>query len=345
MISVRGYTCRPVEKRADSNRPPATQFPVSRPPAPRPAPMVKSPNPVRDSALTRDPGDLQALSEALDSFHDCLVVGSGPWERLTEATKMMDVLRKRSALRLPDLAKLWEHARAVHYSAMLEIAGPDYEQVAAISAPAFLSPFVSPASSLPAVPAFQPPASPSQVPALHPPAPPVPAFQPPASASPASPAPALQSSASPAPALQATALQPPALQPLAPSAPGPSAPARASAVPGPSSRTPFSHPVLGMSDIHSLRGGAMGHVLNLNPLSLLLTPVRVCIWVLLLRLLDTMTLLDIATSLDRRFKMDYISEDNKTTVKARLTHEMTDITSVMVIMFTSDHTHNDIHTF
>lgn len=52
---------------------------------------------------------------------------------------------------------------------------------------------------------------------------------------------------------------------------------------------------------------------------------------------NTQELLDIATSLDPRFKMDYIHEDKKTTIKARLTHEMTGITSVVVIMFTSDH--------
>ncbi|XP_061584717.1 E3 SUMO-protein ligase ZBED1-like [Cololabis saira] len=39
---------------------------------------------------------------------------------------------------------------------------------------------------------------------------------------------------------------------------------------------------------------------------------------------NTQELLDMATSLDPRFKMEYISEDNKTTVKARLTREMTD---------------------
>ncbi|XP_039472730.1 E3 SUMO-protein ligase ZBED1-like [Oreochromis aureus] len=44
---------------------------------------------------------------------------------------------------------------------------------------------------------------------------------------------------------------------------------------------------------------------------------------------NTQELLDIATSLDPRFKMDYIHEDKKTTIKARLTHEMTGITSVV----------------
>ena len=152
------------------------------------------------------------------------------------ALKMMDVLRGMSALPLPGLAELWEQARAVHRAALLEIAGPEAEQVAIILATAFVSPFVSPASSLPAipaspapaplVPALQPPAPGSPVPVLQPPAPvslapasPVPALQPPASPAPvlqvpASQAPVFQSSASPAPVLQSSALQPPALQRL-----------------------------------------------------------------------------------------------------------------------------------
>jgi len=89
------------------------------------------------------------------------------------ALKMMDVLRGMSALPLPGLAELWEQARAVHRAALLEIAGPEAEQVAIILAHAF----VSPASSLPAAPA---------------------------SPAPAPPVPALQSSASPAPALQSS---------------------------------------------------------------------------------------------------------------------------------------------
>jgi len=49
---------------------------------------------------------------------------------------------------------------------------------------------------------------------------------------------------------------------------------------------------------------------------------------------NTQELLDIATTLDPRFKLDYVSEDNKTSVKARLKDEMTSVT--MVIMFTLD---------
>ena len=117
MISMRGYTCPPVEKGADVNRPPATQSRVFRPPEPRPAPVAKSPTPVRDSTPTKNPGDLQALCDALVSFQGCLVGRSNPGERLMEALSMMDVLRKVSALRLPGLAELWEQARAVHRAA------------------------------------------------------------------------------------------------------------------------------------------------------------------------------------------------------------------------------------
>ncbi|XP_010772682.1 zinc finger BED domain-containing protein 1-like [Notothenia coriiceps] len=42
----------------------------------------------------------------------------------------------------------------------------------------------------------------------------------------------------------------------------------------------------------------------------------------------TQALLDIATSLDPRFKLDYVSEDNKTTVKTRLKDEMTSIVTM-----------------
>ncbi|KAJ8398078.1 hypothetical protein AAFF_G00431550 [Aldrovandia affinis] len=41
---------------------------------------------------------------------------------------------------------------------------------------------------------------------------------------------------------------------------------------------------------------------------------------------NTQELLDIATTLDPRFKLDYVSEDNKTSVKARLKDDMTSIT-------------------
>ena len=221
MISIRGYTCRPAEKRAELNRSPATQSPASRPLAPRPASVVKPPSPVRDSARTGNPGDLQDLSDALNSFHGCLVGRSSPGERLMQALSMMDMLRKVSALLLPGLAALWEQARAAHRAALLEMVGPAAEQIIALSAPTFVSPFVSPASSLPAIPASPVPAPPSQASALQPPAPaslalappvpalqspaspapPVPALQPPDPASTAPPVRALQFSASPAPVL------------------------------------------------------------------------------------------------------------------------------------------------
>jgi len=47
----------------------------------------------------------------------------------------MDILQERPVLRLPGLAELWEWARMVHHAAMMEICGPEYAQVAAISAP------------------------------------------------------------------------------------------------------------------------------------------------------------------------------------------------------------------
>ena len=283
MISVMGFTCCPAEKRADLNRPHVTQSPASRPLTHRPAPVVKPPNPVRDSAQTGNPGDLQALSEALQRFHCCLVGRSSPWERFMQALKMLDVLREMSALRLPGLAELWEQARAMHRAALVEIAGPESEQIATILVPAFVSPFVSPASSLPAIPAspapvlqpsapsapapsaptspapvLQAPASPAPVlqpPALRPPASPAPALQPPAPQPPAPSAPASSAPASSAPASLVPTLQATGTSARGPSAPAPSSPARASAVLGPS-----SHPVLGMSVIHSLRGGTMGHV-------------------------------------------------------------------------------------
>lgn len=48
---------------------------------------------------------------------------------------------------------------------------------------------------------------------------------------------------------------------------------------------------------------------------------------------QTQDLLDMATTLDPRFKMNYISEEKKATVKARLTDEMTGITLAMVRSF------------
>ena len=162
MISVRGFTCRPVEEIAELYKPPATLSPAFRPPAP----VVKSRSPVGDSPPTRNPGDLQAFSKALQRFHGCLVGRSRSSERFIQALQMMDILREMSALPLPGLAELWEQARAMHRSAFWEIAGPGAEQDAAILAPAF----VSPASSLPAVSA-----SPAPVPALQPPASPSPA--------------------------------------------------------------------------------------------------------------------------------------------------------------------------
>jgi len=42
--------------------------PASRPPAPRPASVVKSPSPVRDAPPTKNPGDLQAFGENLPAF-------------------------------------------------------------------------------------------------------------------------------------------------------------------------------------------------------------------------------------------------------------------------------------
>lgn len=52
---------------------------------------------------------------------------------------------------------------------------------------------------------------------------------------------------------------------------------------------------------------------------------------------NTQQLLDIATSLDPRWTTSMRTKKKKTTIKARLTHEMTSINSVVVIMFTSDH--------
>ena len=181
MISVRGFTCRPVEKRAELYRPPATQSPATRPLAPRPAPVAKSPSPVGDSPPTKYQGELRAFSKALQCFHGCLVGRSSSSERFIQALTMMDLLRGMSAFPLPGLAELWEQARAMHRAAFLEIAGPEAEQVAAILAPAFVSPFVSPASSLPAAPV-----SPAPVPALQPLASPASASPPPASPPPAS---------------------------------------------------------------------------------------------------------------------------------------------------------------
>ena len=48
---------------------------------------------------------------------------------------------------------------------------------------------------------------------------------------------------------------------------------------------------------------------------------------------QTQDLLDMATTLVPRFKMNYISEEKKATVRARLTDEMTGITVVMVRSF------------
>ncbi|XP_034078778.1 zinc finger BED domain-containing protein 1-like [Gymnodraco acuticeps] len=48
----------------------------------------------------------------------------------------------------------------------------------------------------------------------------------------------------------------------------------------------------------------------------------------------TQALLDIATSLDPRFKLDYVSEDNKTTVKTRLKDEMTSIVTMESLSLT-----------
>ena len=79
---------------------------------------------------------------------------------------MMDLLRGMSAFPLPGLAELWEQARAMHNAAFLEIAGLEAEQVSDVFASAFDSPFVSPASLLPAVPASpasQAPASPASL--------------------------------------------------------------------------------------------------------------------------------------------------------------------------------------
>ena len=94
------------------------------------------------------------------SFRDCLVEGAGPWERLRVASKVMKILQERPVLRLLGLPELWEEARMVHHSAMKEIFGPKHAQVAALYAPAFVSPFASPASLSPATPAPQSPAAP-----------------------------------------------------------------------------------------------------------------------------------------------------------------------------------------
>lgn len=56
-------------------------------------------------------------------------------------------------------------------------------------------------------------------------------------------------------------------------------------------------------------------------------------------------MLNIATALDPRLKMKYVSEEIKTSVKARLTQEMIGITPIMVIIYILDHVHNDIYTF
>jgi len=86
---------------------------------------------------------------------------------------MMDLLRGMSAFPLPGLAELWEQARAIHNVAFLETAGLEAKQVSDIFSSAFDSPFVSSASSLPAVPASPAPVPALQLPASPPPASPV----------------------------------------------------------------------------------------------------------------------------------------------------------------------------
>lgn len=53
---------------------------------------------------------------------------------------------------------------------------------------------------------------------------------------------------------------------------------------------------------------------------------------------NTQKLLDIATALDPRFKLDYVSEDNKVSVKARLKNEMISISMVSIFLHNSQNT-------
>lgn len=53
---------------------------------------------------------------------------------------------------------------------------------------------------------------------------------------------------------------------------------------------------------------------------------------------NTQELLDIAMVLDPRFKLDYASEDNKVSVKARLKNEMTSTAMVSIPLHDSRHT-------